>query len=208
MSSAMALRRSTNECSARRSTLLTQGETMPPFQNIVAAVDLTEASNDVFEAPLQLAGAQHARVHLIHVVPDALHAAWLLDAAGPVRPEVQHRWTDDSEQRFRSRPRCRSAERTDRRPRRDPLEPDRGLLARAHGRCDRARVPRPRCHGTFRARQRLRAGHAAGRLPGDDRSASATTCDVARDRDRVRRRSLTCACRMHTPRTRSWFSRL
>jgi nucleotide-binding universal stress UspA family protein len=70
------------------------------FQNIVAAVDLTDASHDVFEAALQLAGAQHARVHLIHVVPDALHSAWLLDAAGPDLPEVQRRWTDDSAQRL------------------------------------------------------------------------------------------------------------
>jgi nucleotide-binding universal stress UspA family protein len=64
------------------------------------AIDFSQASNDALDAALELSRHHQGRLHLVHVVPDASHTPWMVEAAGIDFEELQQRFVADAEKQL------------------------------------------------------------------------------------------------------------
>jgi nucleotide-binding universal stress UspA family protein len=73
---------------------------MTPFRNIVVALDFSEMCVDVLDVALDLSRHYQGRIHLVHVVPDAIDMPWMPEAAGMDCPELEQRYLEDARLRL------------------------------------------------------------------------------------------------------------
>jgi nucleotide-binding universal stress UspA family protein len=73
---------------------------MQYFHNIVVAVDFSRTSAEAWHVARQVASAQGARLHLLHVVADVRHTPAILEAPGAGFDDIQRQWVRDAEARL------------------------------------------------------------------------------------------------------------
>jgi len=76
---------------------------MGMFTRIVAAVDFSDASHDLFHYAVRLAAmTPGAQLHLLHVVPDPLQQPWTVEAAGIDFSRLADDWVEDATRRLQA----------------------------------------------------------------------------------------------------------
>jgi nucleotide-binding universal stress UspA family protein len=73
---------------------------MTPFRTIVVALDFSEMCVDLLDVALDLSRHYQGRIHLVHVVPDALDMPWMPEASGMDCPELEQRYLEDARLRL------------------------------------------------------------------------------------------------------------
>lgn len=73
---------------------------MTPFHTIVVALDFSEICEDILDVALDLSRHYQGRIHLVHVVPDAIDMPWMPEAAGMDCPELEQRYVEDARLRL------------------------------------------------------------------------------------------------------------
>jgi nucleotide-binding universal stress UspA family protein len=75
---------------------------MTSFETIVAAVDFSDISGEVFETARDLARLHHARLHVVHAIGDPFRSMYAVETTGLDLPAVQRQWTEAAQQRLAS----------------------------------------------------------------------------------------------------------
>ena len=70
---------------------------MASFHTIVAAVDFSDISREVFETARDMARLYHARLHVIHAVEDPFGSLYAVENTGLDLPNVLRQWTDTAQ---------------------------------------------------------------------------------------------------------------
>jgi nucleotide-binding universal stress UspA family protein len=73
---------------------------MTPFRNIVVGLDFSEMCTDILDVALDLSRHYQGRIHLVHVVPDALDMPWMPEASGMECPELEQRYLETARLRL------------------------------------------------------------------------------------------------------------
>ena len=134
---------------------------MHPFHTIVVAIDFSETTAETIDEALEVAHQQQHRLHLLHVVPDALHMLGITEAPGVDWAEVQRNLVQEARTRLAD---VAAARRLD--PRRVTLAVEAGdvvteILRYADGHQARAIVLGSHGHGIIR---RITLGTVAERV--------------------------------------------
>jgi universal stress protein A len=77
-----------------------EGRAMISLKNIVVATDFSEPSEVAVRYGRALAEAFHARLHILHVVPDSLSLPWATMADGLAMANVQRQWEEEAIERL------------------------------------------------------------------------------------------------------------
>lgn len=75
---------------------------MVSFHTIVAAVDFSDISGEVFETARDMARLHHARLHVIHAVGDPFRSMYEIQATGLNLPDLLRQWTEAAQERLAS----------------------------------------------------------------------------------------------------------
>ena len=73
---------------------------MASFHTIVAAVDFSDISGEVFETARHMARLYHARLHVIHAVGDPFRSMLAVESTGLDLPAVLRQWTEAAQKQL------------------------------------------------------------------------------------------------------------
>src|SRR6476620_4423178 len=73
---------------------------MASFHTIVAAVDFSDISGEVFETARHMARLHHARLHVIHAIGDPFRSMLAVESSGLDLPALLRQWTEAAQERL------------------------------------------------------------------------------------------------------------
>lgn len=73
---------------------------MPSLGTIVVPIDFSDTSRDALRLAAALARTSHGRLHLLHVIPDPLRQAWIVEAPGVDFLGIADQWRRDASERL------------------------------------------------------------------------------------------------------------